>query len=126
VAVHATREQLADFVSGSVPVPADVEAARLLARASELVDSYVRAAYATDQAGAPTDAAVLAAHRDATCAQVERWLVDGTDDADITGPAAQETIGRHSHTPSPSAMAELCPRARRILRVAGLAGGRVQ
>ena len=59
---------------------------RKLQRASDLLDSALRAAvYAVDTSGNPTDATVIAAFRDAVCAQVEWWRETG----DETGAAGQ-------------------------------------
>jgi hypothetical protein len=84
---------------------------RLLLRASELVDDYTRTAiYDVDDDDFPTDADVIAAFRDATCAQVEFWLTsDETDD--VLGPADTVSVGGLS-----AKGRELAPRAARILR----------
>lgn len=74
---YATLDDLGAYL-GSEP-PADC--ARLLARAQDLVDAAMTGSmYAIDAAGEnPTDAAVVAALRKATCAQVEWWLADGDE-----------------------------------------------
>jgi hypothetical protein len=70
--------------------------ARRLRQAGLVIDHWTRSAvYDTDDAEMPTDATIAAAMRDASCAQVEAWLTNGTDQ---TGPGAagytQVTAGR--------------------------------
>jgi len=81
--VYATTVDLANYLHG--PPPADAQ--RKLARASRRIDSLIRTAvYDADSVtGMPTDAKILAAVRDATCALVEWWGETG----DETGAAAQ-------------------------------------
>lgn len=118
---YATSEELATFL-GSVPAPEDQE--RLLTRASELIDDYLRTAlYAVDDDGLPTDPAVTAALRDAACAQVEFWLA-GDEEDDILGPVQSVSLsglsmemGAAQYRTAPMALA---PRAARILRSAGI------
>ncbi len=66
--------------------PADVDTDRLLARASEMLDSQVIIFcwYLADETGMPTDALVQEAFRKATCAQAAWWDELG----DSTGAAA--------------------------------------
>ncbi len=94
------------------------EAARLLQRASELVDDKVRAAYAIDTGTSlPTDTDVATALSDATCAQVEFWLEVG-EEHDTGGMAnRQVAIGHLSVDRLPP---ELAPRAFRLMHAAGL------
>lgn len=81
--VYATSEDLAGAPWSVSPLPANVD--RQLAYASRLVRAATRSAiYATDDDGAPTDAAVIAGFRDAVCAQVSAWVSLG-----ITDPAAE-------------------------------------
>jgi len=110
---YATSSQVADWIA---PGEAPADLARLIARASELVDSHVRATYATNTDEEPTDATVAAAMRDAVCAQVEQWIeVDETNAIDgLAG--GQISVDGYSGQRAP----ELAPRARHILKVAGL------
>lgn len=87
---YATAAQYQAY-SGQTP-PADID--RLLARASELVDSDVTkgAWYDTDGAGLPTNALVAAAFADAACAQVEFWGQVG-ESVDTSGPIQGVTLG---------------------------------
>ena len=95
--------------------PAD--AARLLDRASELIDDCTRTAiYPVDANGLPTGADEIAALRDATCAQVEFWLASDEED-DVLGPVDSLTIGGVTAHTKPLTLA---PRAARILRSAQL------
>lgn len=81
--VYATSAELAAVPWSVSPIPANV--ARQLAYASYLVRRATRSAvYATDAAGAPTDAAVIAGFRDAVCAQLTAWAALG-----ISDPAAE-------------------------------------
>lgn len=110
---YATEAELTAFVGSAVS-----DGARLLERASELVDSHVVATYDVDSStDLPTDTDVAAALRDATCAQVEFWVEVG-EDHDISGMAGRDvSIGRLSIDKLPD---ELAPRARRFLANAGL------
>jgi hypothetical protein len=101
-----------------LPVDAAIDDVdRLLARATELVDSHVRAPFAVNRlTQLPSDATVAAAMRDSVCAQVEFWLEVG-EDHDVDGQAGKQVgIGQLSITSAP----ELSPRARRLLANAGL------
>lgn len=99
------------------------EPARLLARASELLDGHVLATYTVDDVtGLPTDSDVAAALRDATCAQVEFWLEVG-EEHDVANMAGRQvSIGHFSIDRLPD---ELAARARRLLANAGLMSGTV-
>lgn len=111
---HATPEDLTDWLPESTPTVEDAE--RLLLRASELVDSVVRAAYSVGPTGAPTDVTVTVALRDATCAVVEAWLEVGEEN-DVDGLAgSQIAVTGYSGPRAPS----VPPRAARILTTAGL------
>jgi hypothetical protein len=111
VVVHATAQDLAGWLDGETPP----EAARLLARASRLVDRHVYAGYRVDDDGLPVDEHVRDALRDATCAQVEQWLAVG-EDHDVEGVEGAVSVGGASFTLPPS----LAPRARRELVLASL------
>jgi hypothetical protein len=81
--VYATTADLAHYLEAAPPA----DARRKLRRASRRVANYIRlAVYAADDVtGMPTDATIIAAVRDATCAQVEWWMETG----DETGAGAQ-------------------------------------
>jgi len=106
--------------------PVDVD--RLLERASELIDDYLRTAYyATDDDDLPTDAKVATALSKATCAQVEYWQA-GDEEDDILGPVESLALGGmtvkfNSNTGQREAPRYLAPRAARILREAELLRG---
>ena len=111
---HATTEELASWL-GDVPVAG---AARILARASELVEDKVLAGYETDELGYAAVPSVAASLRDATCAQVEQWIEVG-EELDISGfpSSGGFMLGRLQLTDLPSTLA---PRAARLLRAEGL------
>lgn len=125
--VYATAAQYAQSPYGSPSAPADI-AARL-AVASGVVDELLTSArYAVDNDGAPTDAAVVEAMRDATCAQARYAL--GTGDDDGTGQRwTSVSIGSASlsgGTAGESGVdARFAPHAVRLLRLAGLVPGTV-
>lgn len=110
---YATSGQLAAWTGR--PAPADAE--RLLARASELVDAAVRAAFDVDGVtGLPSDADVAAVLADATCAVVEAWAEVGEAN-DVDGLAGtQVTVGAFTGRRAPV----VPPRAARLLAAAGL------
>jgi hypothetical protein len=121
---YATVVQLAADPWGLTPL----DAARLLVRASEVIDQALRTAiYAVDTTGAPTDAAVIQVLADATCAQVEFWET-GDEEDDILGPIDSFSLSglsmmfndRRGDRESPTYLA---PRAHRILVNAGLRDG---
>ncbi|MDT0567916.1 hypothetical protein RM704_10610 [Streptomyces sp. DSM 3412] len=87
---YATTTDLANYLQAAPPL----NAAKLLARATELLDSdFLKAAvYAVDGDGMPTDAEVVKAFADAVCAQVEFWGEVG-EETDISGPLQGVTIG---------------------------------
>lgn len=120
---YATGEQLGSYLEGgNAAVPSD--AARLLDRASELVDDHVvTAVYDVDEQDMPTDPKVIAALADAVCAQVEYWLT-GDEEDDILGPLESTSIGgmsqAHGSGQNRVTPMYLAPRAARHLRKAGL------
>lgn len=122
---YATSGELATYTGAAAPA----DATRLLTRASELVDDHiVTAVYDVDSNDVPTDTKVIAALRDATCAQVEHWLT-GDEEDDILGPTQgvsiggmQEQYGAGQNRATPMYLA---PRAARHLRKAGLLTGAV-
>ena len=111
---YATAADLSAWVAVDADIPDD--AARMLTRASMLVDQYVRSSYDVDAAGAATDADVAAALRDATCAVVEGWIEAGEEN-DLDGLAGTQ-MGVPGYS-GPRAVA-LAPRAYRLLAQAGL------
>lgn len=68
---YATSAELAAYTGQAAPDGA----ALLLTRASQMLDAQVfrMCWYVVDSDGMPTDPLVLAAFRDATCAQVQWW-----------------------------------------------------
>lgn len=125
---YATNEQLGTYLQGSaIGVPED--AARLLVRASELIDDHTAAAvYDVDTAGAPTYQPVIDALANAVCAQVEYWLT-GDEEDDILGPTQGAAIGgmqqQYGAGENRVTPMYLAPRAARHLRRAGLLSGAV-
>ncbi|MGW6455510.1 hypothetical protein ACWF94_06200 [Streptomyces sp. NPDC055078] len=88
--VYATTTQLANYLGTAPPV----NAARLLLRASELLDSDILlpAVYEVDLVGLPTDPEVAAAFANCVCAQVEFWGEVGEEN-DVSGPLQGVSIG---------------------------------
>ena len=124
---YATVEQLAADPWGLTPPGA----ARLLVRASEVIDQALRTAvYDVDTNGAPTDVAVIAALVGATCAQVEFWET-GDEEDDILGPVQGISLAGMQIQYGGSGVVSggrvsptyLAPRAHRILVNAGLRDG---
>jgi hypothetical protein len=125
VTTYATVEQLAAAPWGLAPP----DAARLLVRASEVIDQALRTAiYDVDAiTGAPTEAAVIQVLADATCAQVEFWET-GDEEDDILGPVQGISLagmqiqygGSGVVSGGRVAPTYLAPRAHRILVNAGL------
>ncbi|MFJ3867906.1 hypothetical protein [Streptomyces nigra] len=120
--VYATSGDYAEFTGQTAP--AGIE--RLLARASEDVDSaLLSAVYSTDADGMPTEADVAAALRDAVCAQVEYQQETGDTGTGAAGRWDSVSLGpvslsgRKDAAPGPEAL-DLAPRAHRALRRAGL------
>lgn len=112
--------------------PADIT--RRLARASDAVaQATVRAVYDVDTDGYPTAVDVVAAMRDATCAQARWWIATGDELGD--GERWQSVgigrvqMSRASRGSAPaggartSAGDDLAPQAHTILYLAGLVGG---
>ncbi|MEV7205719.1 MULTISPECIES: hypothetical protein [unclassified Streptomyces] len=123
--IYATPEQLAAWTG--TPAPADAE--RLLARASGDVDAALLCAfYCTNDAGMPTDPAVVQALADAVCAQVEYQLANGDDGTGASGKWGSVSIGpvslgdRRDAPQAPGGL-DLAPRAHRALMLAGLLPG---
>lgn len=76
---YATLNEYKDFAEQ--PPENDEVVEKRLGTASFEVDGLTRtAAYATDAEGYPTDPQVREAFRDATCAIIQHWSPEGTDD----------------------------------------------
>ncbi|MFE1770272.1 hypothetical protein [Streptomyces sp. NPDC059008] len=124
---YATPEQLAAWIGEPAPEGAE----RLLARASEDIDSaLLTAVYPVDEDGDPLDERIRAALRDAVCAQVECQLAAGDDGTGAAGQWDSVSIGPVSLSgragrSAGSSGVDLAPRADRVLRRAGLEPGRV-
>lgn len=132
--IYATSAQLDEWLDG--PLPAN--ATTLLRSASLLVrGATVASVYDVDPAGLPTDPAVLAAFRDATCAQAAMWVAAGIDPVGggvaSSAPVRSKKLGSGSvdydtsvnasvtaFTAKQAASRELCAEAYMILRQAGL------
>lgn len=115
--VYATVDELTAWLGDYPPVNADV----LLSRASLVVDQLlVGAVYPTDVAGLPTDAATVAALRDAACAQVAWWVSAHPDpDADARSRKTDRDAPALA-VAGVAPRAEIAPDTVRALHVAGL------
>lgn len=111
---YADTTALEAFTGTTVPTGAD----RMLERASELLDEKVRRPFdVSTTTSLPTDEDVATAMEQACCAQVEYWVEVG-EESDIGGEFDRPIGVGHltmGHMPP-----ELAPRAKRILRLAGL------
>lgn len=116
--VYATTADLVAYAGDEV---VDDDAPRLLARASELVDSLLLAAvYAVDEHGHPVDDEVRDALRRATCAVVEWWHETG-DPTGAGGQFTEAALGTlRLKRADTSSAPEVAPSAVRILATAGL------
>lgn len=117
---YATIADLAAYMStGVASLPSDAD--RLLNRASELVD------FATLERVNLRSTEEVSAACQATCAQVEYWIVNG--ETDLSPALKSKTVGKVSMsfavTDRGSAGDDLCPRARRCLWREGLLQRRV-
>ena len=110
--MYATGAEFTTY-SGQA-VPADID--RLLARASDLIDSQVTSMYSLETDGTFTETAVADVFRDATCAQVEWWLATG-DEVEATARFKSPGVGGLDVT---SSGLRLAPRAADALDRAGL------
>lgn len=111
---YADTTALEEFTGAAAPDGAD----RLLARASELVDDRVRCTFDVDTTTSlPTDPDIATALEQAVCAQVEYWVEVG-EEHDVEGLSGVGiAVGALRLDELPP---ELAPRARRILRTAGV------
>jgi len=123
---YATSGQLAGYLYGDETQTGrlPVDAARLLARASELINDHtITAVYDVDTAGNPTDPVVVEALQKATCAQIEHWLA-GDEEDDVLGPVQGVTAGgqqvQYGAGENRATPMYLAPRAARHLRAGGL------
>jgi hypothetical protein len=122
--VYATTADLANYLEAVPPA----NARRLLRQASADIEQATKTAiYDVDTNGFPTDTAVLAAMRDAVCAQVEWWNETG-DSLGVTGQWGSVKIGSVSldgRAGSAGTGGQLAANAATILRNAGLTPGNV-
>lgn len=123
---YATVDEFTTWLN-TEPLPEG--AARLLRDASLEVDEMLLTAhYRVDHDGMPTDPKVVAALRDATCAQADYRDEHGDEATIIQG---DETLslgilslgGRKSGASKESGLPQHSPEAVRILRLAGLIPG---
>lgn len=113
---YASTDDLANFVGPDSDLPSEADQARMLARASELLDDAILAPFSVDATTSlPTDETVAANLRDAACAQVEFWI-DLGEDFDIEGLAGSMSV----FSASVQAPRVLAPRAVRLLRASNL------
>lgn len=95
--VYADSADLAAYTGVAAPA----NATQLLRFASMLVRRVTsQAFYAVDETGLPTDADVLTAFRDATCAQANAWSLNGIDPAagvaGVGGVVVKKSLGSAS------------------------------
>lgn len=119
---YATTADFTTFLDGD-PLPA--HAARLLDRASELVDEMlVGAVYATDSAGFPTHTRVVNALKKATMLQAQYLAAVGDETGAKDGYASvstgQVSFTRATKTGGATAVARFAPAAVTYLRTAGV------
>jgi hypothetical protein len=112
---YATTAQLGTWIG--VASPAD--AARLLDRASTVIDyALIGAIYNVDGTGSPTDANVIQAVQDATCAQVEWWLANNDELEQYERWHSISSVDQGvSIQRLPGKMPKLAPRAQMILQL---------
>lgn len=128
--VYATRAQLVGYAPPSVAIPEDPEATRILTRASEdIEDALLTAVYLVDSGGLPTDALVIQAFQDATCAQAVHRINTGADEGDEIGQWDSVSIGsvklsgRKSSATTSGSTTRLSSEALGHLRRAGVVSG---
>ena len=107
---YATSADLATFTGA--PETADDD--RMLREASEDINDALRGAFYD-----PTDANIVLALQNATCAQVEYWRETG-DELGVSGQYDDVMLGQLRLTRSGKRAPKLAPRAMRYLRLAGL------
>jgi len=117
---YATVDDLGAYL-GKEP-PADSQ--RMLARAQDLLDAALKSSpYAVDANGNPTDAAVIAAFNKAACAQVEYWIENGDEFAEIQKLRTASVEGIFWENAAGVVQRRLCDRAWDALAKARPASG---
>ena len=118
---YATTGELTAWLPDGLTIP--VDATRLLASASRAVDRMLMvlgAVYDVDTDNLPTDADVIVALRDATCAQASWWIETG----DEQGVASALTSANSGGGPSWGGLVpRFAPGAVEILQTATDSGG---
>lgn len=132
--VYATSDDLSSWTGAAAPS----NAVQLLRTASLAVQEATQTAfYAVDEADAPTDATVIAAFRDATCAQAAAMIAQAVDPlagGTYSSDGVEQSVGIGTARVQFADAAEaieaqqqllqgLCPEAQRILRLAGIQVG---
>jgi hypothetical protein len=120
--VYASDADLAasDFLPADLAGEVGGDAARLLARASRLIDRVLlRAVYAVDGDGAPTDTKIIEALRDATCAQAAWWVETGDEAGAASSVQAASGAGPTWSGP----LQRIAPDAETVLAAAVDTGG---
>jgi polygalacturonase len=113
---YATVDDLHAYLGTDPPL----DSQRLLARAQDLVDAILNtSSYVIDANGNPTDAATIAAFKEAVCAQVEYWITNG-DELDLLGNWTSYTmaglsVSRFGTKAAGARHARLCERAQDAL-----------
>lgn len=126
VRIYATVDDFTDFLDPD-PVPAN--ASRMLREASrEVEDMTLTAFYETDTNGYPTDAEVIEAFRDATCAQAEFARASGDSNSVGANQYHSVSIGSVQLTRGYDPGGSVTParwsrKAWQILKRAGLVAG---
>jgi hypothetical protein len=106
---YATPTQVAAWLGDTAPD----DVARLILRASELIDAVTMGNIDSD------DTAHLAAAQAACCAQVEYW-VQNREETEFEGAVKSRGTGKTSVTYATDGNPSLAPRAHRALLMAGL------
>lgn len=121
---YANADDLGAYLGTEPPADSD----RLLIRAQELIDATLTSAmYTSDTNGNPTNAAVIGALKQATCAQVEYWLSVGDElgTLDKFNSYSIEGISVSRGNVGMSRSYRLCDRSWDVLRAALLVPGTV-
>lgn len=132
--LFASADDVERFAGMANPPGVNVE--KLLRRASGMVQHAVRfARFEVAPSGLPSDPDVMDAMRDATCAQVDYWIVNDIDptDAGTTAVVSKTSLdgasldydvagARAAHETAANIM---CTESHMILANAGLIGGAV-
>jgi len=122
--VYATQADYEASAYGAAPAPADITN-RLTVASNDIDELALTAVYDTDETGAPTDAEVIEALKQATIAQA-KYVIDRDDQAG-TGRVATEVAIGSARIKYGSAdggdgadAGAYAPKARSILHTAGL------